>query len=171
MDRNDCQNFYPGEVLLLWSNLLTRKMDPSLLARFNQSVDYYQRWHLANRNPAFVPWHTQAYANVWKLTGDPRLRDAVFTMNDWLLSVQQWHTAPCPDCRGRFYDPHHPFGPPHASSTAVYLEGLVEGLALAQSCGESARAKRYRTAIMRGIRSLAQLTFATAQRHVLHQSA
>jgi hypothetical protein len=157
--RNDCQNFYPGEALLLWARLLATGSDTSLAARFWRSFEYYQRWHKAHRNPAFIPWHTQAYWNVWQLTRDRRLADAILDMNDWLLPVQQWESTPHPDCRGRFYDPHRPFGPPHASSTGVYLEGLADAWALARELGDAPRLANYRTAILRGLRSIAQLTF------------
>jgi aspartyl/asparaginyl beta-hydroxylase (cupin superfamily) len=156
--RNDCQNFYPGEALLFWANRIVATRDPALLARFHRSFQYYRTWHQVNRNPAFVPWHTQAYCIVWQLTRDGELADAVFTMNDWLMGVQQWELAPHPDCQGRFYDPSRPFGPPHASSTAVYLEGLADAVALARAIGEHDRAASYRTAILRGLRSLFQLT-------------
>jgi aspartyl/asparaginyl beta-hydroxylase (cupin superfamily) len=158
-ERNDCQNFYPGEALLFWAKRIVAARDPALLARFHQSFRYYRAWHLENRNPAFIPWHTQAYFLVWALTREGELADAVFAMNDWLLGVQQWETAPHPDCQGRFYDPTRPFGPPHASSTAVYLEGLADAVALARMIGERDRADRYRIAILRGLRSLTQLTF------------
>ncbi len=158
-ERNDCQNFYPGEALLFWATRISAAPDPALLARFHQSFTYYRAWHLENRNPAFVPWHTQAYCIVWELTREPELADAVFVMNDWLLGVQQWETAPHPDCQGRFYDPSRPFGPPHASSTAVYLEGLADAVALGRTLGEHDRVDRYRTALLRGLRSLSQLTF------------
>jgi hypothetical protein len=157
--RNDCQNFYPGEALLLWARLLATGSDTSLAARFWRSFEYYQRWHKAHRNPAFIPWHTQAYWNVWQLTRDRRLAEAILDMNDWLLAVQQWESTPHPDCRGRFYDPHRPFGPPHASSTGVYLEGLADAWALARELGDAPRLANYRTAILRGLRSIAQLTF------------
>lgn len=87
--RRDCQNFYPGEALLLWSALLTDSTDVSLIDRFWRSFEHYQRWHKAQPNPAFVPWHTQAYFNVWRLSGDQRLARAIFEMNDWLLPIQQ----------------------------------------------------------------------------------
>jgi len=157
--RMDCQNFYPGEVLLLWSRLMGTVNDASLAERFWKSFEFYQSWHRANRNPAFIPWHTQAYFNVWRVGRDDRLAHAVFEMNDWLLPIQQSETAPQPDCHGRFYDPHRPFGPPHASSTGVYLEGLADAFVLAQEVGEIQRAERYRMAIKRGLRSIAQLTF------------
>jgi hypothetical protein len=158
-ERNDCQNFYPGEALLFWANRIVATHDHALLAKFNQSFKYYRTWHLANRNPAFVPWHTQAYCAVWEWTREIEVADAVFAMNDWLLGVQQWETAPHPDCQGRFYDPDRPFGPPHASSTAVYLEGLADALSLGRVMSDHIRVTRYRTAILRGLRSLAQLTF------------
>jgi hypothetical protein len=156
--RSDGQNFYPGEALLLWAETIAATGDAGLLDRFWKSFEFYQRWHLAHRNPAFVPWHTQAYWKVWQRTRDQRLAPAVFLMNDWLLGVQQWETAPGPDCRGRFHDPKRPFGPPHSSSTAVYLEGLADAFALARECGDQARLESYRLAILRGLRSLAQLT-------------
>jgi hypothetical protein len=87
------------------------------------------------------------------------MADFIFEMNDWLLPVQQWESAPHADCRGRFHDPHRPFGPPHASSTGVYIEGLIDAFRLARELGENVRAERYRIAILRGLRSIAQLTF------------
>lgn len=164
-NRNDNQNFYSGEALLAWSDLVVsqRPYDPtdleSLVPRFMRAVEYYRHWHLSNRNPAFVPWHTQACFRVWQQTQDAMLRDWIFEMNDWLLAVQQWEDAPYPDCRGRFYDPHRPFGPPHASSTGVYLEGLADAFQLAGAADDSVRAGNYREAIHRGLRSLDQLTF------------
>ncbi len=60
-----------------------------LLERILRSFAYYRDWHLANRNPAFVPWHTMAYELVWQETGGDELKDWIFEMNDWLLALQQ----------------------------------------------------------------------------------
>lgn len=161
--RNDNQNFYPGETLLLWSVLAAESDDAALRERFMTSFRYYRAWHLENRNPAFIPWHTQAYWRMWSLTGEPALAEFVFTMNDWLLGIQQWdEQIRFPDTQGRFYDPRRPFGPPHASSTGVYLEGLIDAWRMAKALGESQRQENYRRAIVRGIRSVAQLTFKDA---------
>jgi hypothetical protein len=158
-DRDDCHNFYPGEALLLWADMLHESMDKSLLDCFSRSFYFYGDWHRQNRNPAFVPWHTMAYARLWGRLPDQKLVDAIFEMNDWLLGIQQWEDAPYEDCRGRFYAPDRPFGPPHASSTAVYLEGLAEAFRIARLTGDQARQVAYRRAILRGLRSLAQLTY------------
>jgi hypothetical protein len=160
-ERDDNQNFYPGEALLLWSVLYDQHPEPALLERFMRAFRHYRGWHLDphNRNPAFVPWHTQAYVKVWQHTHDAELEDFVFEMNDWLLGVQQWEGLEYADLQGRFYAPDRPFGPPHASSTAVYLEGLIDAWQLARAVGDQARADRYRLAILRGLRSLMQLQF------------
>ncbi len=125
------------------------------------SFRYYRAWHREQPNPAFVPWHTMAYEKVWELTEDPELRDFVFEMNDWLLDTQQWDEAPAPDAAGRFYNPERPdYGPPHASSDGVYLEGLIAAYRLASAVRDQARTEAYREAIARGLRHLMQLQFA-----------
>lgn len=159
-DRNDVQNFYPGEALLLWAVLYRESGDAELLQRILRSYRYYRVWHLKNRNPAFIPWHTQAYYIVWTQTRDPELRDWIFEMNDWLLGMQRPAWVVYPDTDGRFYDPTRPFGPPHASSTGVYLEGLIDAHQLAKEVGDAERAETYRRAIVRGLRSALQLEFA-----------
>lgn len=158
--RNDNQNFYPGEALLLWAATLEEAPDESLLARFMKSFEYYRQWHREQRNPAFIPWHTMAYEKVWRITGDEDLREFIFEMNDWLIAMQQWDDAPAPDVAGRFYDPDHPeYGPPHASSDGVYLEGLIAAYRVADESGDVARSERYRLAIARVLRHLMQLQF------------
>jgi hypothetical protein len=164
--RNDNQNFYPGEALLLWAELyarsaLTNDPDQKLLLRFMKSVEYYRHWHFRNRNPAFVPWHTQAYYRVWQETKNPQLKQLIFEMNDWLVhNLAQWEeVSKSPDAMGRFYAAGRNFGPPHASSTGVYLEGLANAWELACETGDHARRELYRRAILRGVRSTLQLTF------------
>lgn len=89
------------------------------------------------------------------------LRDKIFTYNDWLLSIQQYSDVRYSDIRGRFYDSKNPqYGPPHCSSTGVYLEGLIDAFNLAVSVGDKRREKAYRRAIRRGIRSVMQLEFS-----------
>ncbi len=160
-ERNDNQNFYPGETLLLWSMLYEQDKDEQLLKRFMDSFEYYRKWHLgSNRNPAFIPWHTEACYRMWKQKGDDRLKDFIFEINDWLLNIQQWEDdVVYRDAVGRFYDPNRPFGPPHASSTGAYLQGLIDAFRLARRTGDQKRMNAYRVAIVRGLRSVMQLQF------------
>ena len=157
--RNDNQNFYPGETLLFWATGLQQQPDSRLLERALKSTFFYRRYFWNDPNPAFVPWHTQAATVLFRLTGDSALRDYIFEMNDWLLPHQQWGGSLDLDYWGRFYSPDKPFGKPHASSTGVYLEGLVDALVLAREIGDEARAESYDQVIQRGIRSMAQLQY------------
>ncbi|MDZ4857767.1 MAG: hypothetical protein SGI88_02200 [Candidatus Hydrogenedentes bacterium] len=162
-DRNDNENFYPGEALLAWGTLYSESKDPALLAKIMKAFTYYRDWHRKNRNPAFVPWHTQAYALVYLETRDESLRDFIFEMNDWLVTTQQWDDAPYPDMKGRFYSPDFKgYGPPHASSTGVYMEGLVAAYRVAVAAEDAERVEQYRTALRRGMRSIMQLQFSNA---------
>lgn len=160
-DRNDVQNFYPGEAQLCWAFLWCENKDDDLLDRFMKSFRYYREWHFVpeNRNPAFIPWHAQAYYNVWLHTQDEELQKFVFEMSDWLLGVQQWDDVLHDDAQGRFHDPNRPFGPPHASSTGVYMEGLIDAFCMARKVGDSERQEKYRRSIVRGLRSVNQLLY------------
>lgn len=159
--RKDNQNFFPGETLLAWS-LLARESESDrvqLLPKILTSYRCYKRYHLGRRRPAFVPWHTQAYFQVLAMHEYPELVDWVFEMNDWLLGMQARSTQVYDDTLGQFYDPQQPFGPPHASATGVYLEGLADAFALARAVGDKRREYAYRRAILLGLRSAMQLEF------------
>ena len=153
-------NFYSGEALLFWAEALRRGADfaPSE-ERCTAAFARCRARHYESRNPAFVPWHTQACAALFAHTGRRAFADFAFEISDWLLPMQQWDGLP-PDLRGRFYDPKRPeFGPPHAASTGAYLEGLADAAALARALGQGARAASYDRAVRRGLRSLRQLQF------------
>ena len=122
-----------------------------------KSFTYYRQWHRENTNPAFIPWHTMAYCSIWKQTKAAELRDFVFEMNDFLVGYQE--TQPMfPDQLGRFWDTNRRhFGVPHASSTGVYLEGLIEAYLLAKAVKDIVRMKRYGKALFLGLRSILQL--------------
>jgi hypothetical protein len=156
--RNDCQNFYPGEAMLALARLHAVTGDAALLTRIGQAFQYYRDWHRAQRNPAFVPWHTMALCYLHQVTGRRDISEFVFEMNDWLIGMQAVD-ATQPDTVGEFYDATRAhFGPPHASSTGVYLEGLIDAWSLAKRLGDT-RAEVYRHAILRGLRSLRQLQY------------
>ena len=132
----------------------------------------HRAWHFEpdHRNPAFVPWHIQAY-QLWKVLEPGSFRDQlvdfIFTMADWLLGMQQWETAVTRDARP-VYDPDRSsFGPPHVPATGVYIEGLIDAYLLADILGDDDRRERYRIALIRGVRSLMQ-PICRRYRHLLH---
>jgi hypothetical protein len=158
-ERNDNQNFYPGEALLLIASELEKKRNEDVLEKALKCASYYREWYLQDRNPAFIPWHVMACAKLYHMTGDRWLADYIFEMSDWLLDHQQWSGELDPDLWGRFYTPDKPYGPPHASSTGVFMEGMVDAMLLARETGDAGRAEAYETSIWRGARSIAQLQF------------
>ncbi|NVK55075.1 MAG: hypothetical protein HWE26_05625 [Alteromonadaceae bacterium] len=163
-ERNDVHNFYPGEALYYWAHVIEQEGPTSpLLDKFMKSARTYMAWHKSARNPAFIPWHTQAYFKVWQVTKDPFLAQSIKQMNDWLVVVMQGYEEHLgyeyPDFEGRFYFPDGGFGPPHASATGVYLEGLIDAWLLAKLTGDEARQELYRLVIVKGIRHAMQLEF------------
>ncbi len=160
---NDNQNFYSGEAQLLRARLYLERPTPEARERFLKSFVYYREFFRRQPNPAFVPWHTRALVLFHSKEPDPELRDFVFEMNDWLLdraAMQEWDNSLYPDLKGRFYNERRPdYGPPHASSTGAYMEGLAEAYKLARDLGDRRRAEGYLLALKRGARDLMQLQF------------
>ena len=159
----DNWNFYSGEALLFWAEAMRRGAGfaPSP-ERWTTAFTRCRDRHYRARNPAFVPWHTQACAAMFQQSNRRELADFAFDVNDWLLPMQQWDQRPGlpADLWGRFYDPRRPhFGPPHAASTGAYLEGLADAMTLARAAGDAGRAGSYEQALARGLRSLRQLQF------------
>lgn len=158
--RDDNQNFYPGEALLFWAQLYRRRGNDDLRSAIDQSLTYYRRWHHDRPNPAFVPWHTLACCTMYDVTGNTAYLGHVADMNDWLLALQQWHTAPHADMRGRFYLPSRPdFGPPHASSTAIYTESLTAATRALNNAGMTRVANTFARGAQRGLSNLRALQY------------
>ncbi|MEM9451394.1 MAG: aspartyl/asparaginyl beta-hydroxylase domain-containing protein [Cyanobacteria bacterium P01_E01_bin.6] len=150
---------------MFWATLYNRTQDPKLLDRCYTSFEYYRTWHRTHYNPAFIPWHTQAYALLYKATGDRQFLDAIMEMNDGLVAMQQWlpnDSTLHADVQGRFYQSDADYGPPHASSTGVYLEGVADAYELALNVDDYERAAIYEAVIWRGLRSVRQLQFRDA---------
>ncbi|PRQ00421.1 hypothetical protein [Enhygromyxa salina] len=163
-------NFYPGEAMLFWATIYADTKDPEILRKYKLSFEFHRKWHLdeANRNPAFVPWHLQADYAMWKALGPDEqafkdeLQAFCFEIATWLVdNMQQWDPGEFvyPDEMGRFYAVAKGWGVPHASSTGVYLEGLIDAWQLARDVGDDQKREFYRVSMLRGIRSMMQLQF------------
>lgn|GEM_PF-6758502 len=166
--RNDNQNFYPGEALLFLAEQDRRFPDAGQGQgqAIDESLDRYWRWHMRpeNRDPSFVPWQLMAHALRQPRAGRPDWRERIFTMADWLVSLQETDDAPAPDMRGRFHAARGIYGPPHASSTAVYLEALCHAARQTTSNGDRTRMVNYAQAASAGFRQLMGLQFTDTDR-------
>ncbi len=158
-ERNDNQNFYPGEAMLALMLLREKANNGEYIDEVRKSFQFYSDWHRKNRNPAFVPWHTMALYRLYRVAPKKDYADFIFEMNDFLIGMQNKDCSK-PDNLGVFFDPgHDEYGPPHASSTAVYIEGLTYAYRLAKQLGDVDRAERYKEAVILGARSLVELQF------------
>lgn len=166
VDRN--QNFYPGEAMLALMMVYGKIKNEKYLDSVEKSFDYYAEFFRKNKNPAFVPWHTMTDYRLYKATDNKKYADFIFEMNDFLIKIQHKNCEPNPYYLGRFFDPEHSeYGPPHASSTAVYVEGLTYAYRLAKEVNDVERAEKYKEAILLGTRSLMQLQFKEGDKKVL----
>lgn len=162
------QNFYPGEAMLALMIDYEQTKDEKYLSVVEKSFNYYTGFFRQNKNPAFVPWHTMADHRLYMATGNEKYADFVFEMNDFLVGIQKKECGNNPYTLGRFFDPaHEEYGPPHASSTAVYVEGLVYAYRLAEELGDDKRTEKYKEAVLLGARSLMQLQFKEGDEKVL----
>ena len=152
--------FYSGEALLFLAESTRIGLPdapdlPELLVLYRRCRDLWRE----DRHVAMVSWHSQAATSLYRLAPRRELADFVFELNDWLIELQP-HEATEPDRLGEFGDPLRPeHGTPHASATAVYLEGLADARDIARAVGDDTRRRRYETAIALGLRSLRQLQF------------
>ena len=152
--------FYSGEALLFLCEATRLGVSgapdiDTLLVLYRRCRD---RWR-EQRHVACVSWHTQAVTSLYRIRPLRELAEYAFELNDWLLPLQRQTTAE-PDRLGEFGDPlRRQHGTPHASATAVYLEGLADARDLANAAGDETRRTRYETAIALALRSLRQLQF------------
>jgi len=159
--RNDNQSFYSGEALLALALDAGESWDSQICDRFCRAIDFYMPYYRSTQRYApFIPWHTMAYWHAYNATTDARYLEAIFELNDWLICLQDLKSNSYPDIVGRFYLPDFSNnGPPHVSSTAVYLEGLVYAYVLAKDSANTDRSDAYLSAIQFGLRSLLQLQY------------
>ncbi len=161
-------DYYPGEAqlaLMSWALATknTAQSQPCLASmRFYRS--YFENSLRSGKTVPYpmVPWHTQACLKLYAATRRQEVADFIFAMNRLLVTIQQVKPMPGKflpaDNRGRFFSPRkRASGRPHVSSTAVYLEGLAEAMAMARALGEDKLAKKFRYALLWGARDLLQL--------------
>lgn len=150
------ERFYSGEALLALLEYYEKTRDMEVLEIAKKGQEYYLTKYVTNIEsnyyPAYVPWQTLSLAKLYQITNDKKYAEAVFTMNDKLLSMQ---TAD-----GHFYDANHPdYGRAHSASDGVYSESLAEAYKIAIIVNDRNRQKKYLSAIKKSINNLAGLQF------------
>lgn len=158
-DRDYCMAFYSGEATLALLVYYEKTHDEKALAAAKKAQEHYLDSYVThledNYYPAYVPWQTFALSHLYGLTGDARFRDAVFTLNDKLLEIQDTDRY-----KGRFFNPDFSrYGGTHSSSDGVFTESLAYALAMAREAGDKEREERYRKAIKLAMKNLETLQY------------
>jgi hypothetical protein len=158
-------NQYPG--MALYGLMRSQQHRPAEWKTdvVRKALAYYRPCWQKNKNMAFVPWQSAAFAEAYLLTKQQAFADFVFEMNDWIGGLQ--YTA---------LDPKHPLWlggfmswpdgkaaatPPHVGS-AAFAESLVAACRAARQAGDVARYPRYREALERCLQFLATLQYTEA---------
>lgn len=163
-DADRLLTFYSGEALLALFEYYRKSGDAAVLSAARRGQEFYLTRYVQQMDrfyyPAYVPWHTQSLHALYRITGESRFADAVFVMTDKLLEMQDRGAGGDSYTLGRFYNPATPqYGSPHASSDAVYTEGLAYAYELASLEGDEMRMQRYRRALLLGLHNLDNLQY------------
>jgi len=151
--------FYSGEAILALLEYYEKTGNSEAYGMAVRAQDFYIGEYVTrmdeNYYPAYVPWHTLSLSLLYSITEDKRYADALMMLTDKLLDIQDTEKF-----IGRFYNPVYPhYGSPHASSDAVYTEGLAEAYYVAQRSGDTVREELYKDALIRAFHNLEGLQF------------
>jgi hypothetical protein len=158
-DYDNLLTFYSGEAILALLEYSEKTGDKESYNIAKRAQDFYIGEYIErmseNYYPAYVPWHTLSLAHFYRKTGETRYSDALFRLTDKLLEIQD-----TTEFVGRFYNPETPeYGSPHASSDAVYTEGLAVAYEVAKEVGDSERESRYHEALVQAFSNIESLQF------------
>lgn len=159
-DKDYLLTFYSGEATLALFEYAEKTGDRKVFDAAKKSEDFYLGEYVERLNenyyPAYVPWHTLALAKLYIATKDEKYAEAIFTLTDKLLEMQDTTKF-----AGRFYSEATPeYGTPHASTDAVYTEGLATAYEVAHLVGNTDKEVIYKDALVRAVYNLESLQFS-----------
>lgn len=151
----DAQEYFPGEALLSMAAHYAEFPQAEILDAFHRAISFYREYFRDRRHPAMVPWQVQAFAIMARHGRRQDYIDYVFELTDW-LGEKQLTPSNCewPELHGGIASHREGYA---GVSTASYLEGFAEALALARSVGDSRRSKRYESLVRASARFVMQL--------------
>ncbi len=152
-------SYYSGEAILGLIEHYQRFGDQLALDLALKAQDYYLKHYVdnlpTNYRPFYVPWHTMSLSALYEITQDPRYPQAIFTLNDQLLKLQDRQKYP-----GKFaYSEDGRSTKGHSASDGVYTESLAYALDMARRMGDKTREARYLQAIDLAVGNLVSLQF------------
>ena len=149
------QTVQPGLVLLALARAYDVRPRADILASFDAALPFYRRLFRSEHHGAFCVWQMQAFAAMARHTKRRDYAEFTFEMADWLLQFQlDDRNCAYPELRGGVAT----HGPGRVGvSTAAYLEGIADALALARWRDDAKRSAVYQRALRNGVRFVLQL--------------
>jgi len=165
-DRDDNQDFYPGEAML--ALMILYEKDPKahlqIPERMDKAFRYYRDHFRAHPNPAFVPWQTEALYKLFQAQKNREVADFIFEMNDFLVKVKKVPEGVSRfeelESLGRLYDPSEP-RPKASIVSGGHTEGMTDALTLAVELQDRERVKAYSQALRLWLSLLFRLQYTS----------
>jgi len=155
--------YYSGEAILSMIEYYKKVQDKNIFEKAKKSQDFYILKYVKkmkdNFNPSYIPWQTFSLSNFYHLTKDKKYAQAIFTLNDELVKIQN-HSEKYDKLLGRYYNEKYlEYSSLHATADAIYTESLAYAYEIAKELNDSARINKYRIAIILGIMNLHRLQY------------
>jgi hypothetical protein len=153
-----------GPALLGLAKAGRGKSDPALDAVRRACPVYVAFWR-QNKTPLMVADHSAAYAEAFAKTGDPALAQAVFEMNDWVLTLQVPQDPSRPLWSGGFPSGQNGMLQSKApdADSAVLASSLAHACQVAKLTGDAVRYPKYRQGLEDAVQFLATLQYTDAR--------
>lgn len=159
---DEYQHYFPGQAMLALADAAANEAASPINGTLQAVLRYYRHRFRYQRDFGQVSWWMQAARRWWEVTKSAEWRDFVFEIGDWILQFQLAKN-------GGFVTDQQVDGPGY--TTALYLEGLSAGLALATETNDDARIRTYWHSCQRGFEFLRSLVIRPEHGSVLPNAA
>ena len=153
-----------GPALLGLAKSGRARNEPGIDAVVRACPVYLAAWR-ANKNPQMAADLSAAFAEAYARSSEPCLAQAVFEMNDWLLTLQVPADPRRPGAGGGFVPWRNgaaTSGSPDVTSASL-VGSLVEACRIAKQTGDVNRYPRYRQAAEEGLEFLMTVQYTDAR--------
>jgi len=163
--------FYSGEALTALARLSAVSQDARYDNALEKGFTHYRTKIADDFWPQYSPWHMQAYAIYFEETDNEEYARYVYWLAEGLIQTMLEDDPHArPDEEGRFFNPkYRDWGPPHSSSTGIYLEGLAYAYRLAKERDDAAEARRFEEAVRKGTRALMQVQWTPESAYYIQE--
>lgn len=149
---NDEELLYVGEALFALVTLFEQSKEEKYLKIVESFFPIYRNiYRKTDKKIMMCLWFSKTYVKLYFLFPNRLYADFIFEMNDYLLSYQIPAGFLEVDVTGAFSERGD------STVTATFTESLLEAYSVAKHINDQNRCKKYRVAILLGLRALLQL--------------